>query len=85
MSETLGWLIDWFEERGALPSGRDGEPLEVNYFEAGLIDSLSAIRLISDLEGQFDIRFDQEHFLDRRFQTIAGLREIVDELRNHRG
>lgn len=85
MTEIKGWLIDWFDERGALPSDEDGEPLQVNYFEAGLIDSLSAIRLISDLEDQFDIRFEQEHFLDRRFQTIAGLTDIVDELRNHRG
>lgn len=54
---------------------------ETNYFEAGWIDSLGIIELVTDLEVHFGLRFEERHFQDRRFATINGLALIVRELR----
>ena len=67
------WLYSWFVERGSDPD------LNENYFESGAIDSLGAIELIEAVEKHFKFSFRQHDFQDRRFSTIAGLAEIVDE------
>lgn len=55
-----------------------------NFFESGHIDSLEAINLVERIEVEFDIRFDNREFQDRRFVTIAGLAEIIcDKVRVH--
>ena len=80
MSTDLKWLQEWFGVRGVLPL--DDEALKnTNYFEAGLIDSMGVIELISELESALEVRFEQQHFQDRRFTTIGGLAEIIGELR----
>ncbi|HSH01834.1 MAG TPA: acyl carrier protein [Anaerolineae bacterium] len=71
------WLKNYFEEY-------TGEPLPVNietdnYFDAGLIDSFAVIELIEAIEQEFDIEFDEDDFQDRRFVTMAGLSEIIQE------
>jgi acyl carrier protein len=78
-SDEARWLHDWFAQRGPLPGG--DEALGLNYFEAGLLDSLGVIDLISSIEERFGVRFDEHHFQERRFATIGGLSEIVAELR----
>lgn len=72
------WLQDWFAGRGARPQ-RDE-----NYFDAGAIDSFGVILLIEAVEKHFEIAFRQRDFQDRRFATIAGLTEIINE-RLHQG
>ena len=67
------WLQDWFAGRGARVA-RDA-----NYFEVGAIDSFGVIELIEAVEKQFEIDFRQHDFQDRRFASIAGLAEIVQE------
>ena len=72
--ETVeAWLQDWFAGRGARPQ-RDE-----NYFDAGAIDSFGIIEMIEAVESHFKFAFHQHDFQDRRFATIAGLAEIVDE------
>ena len=56
----------------------------MNYFEAGLIDSLGVIELITEVEGHWEIRFNEKHFQDRRFPTIKGLSDLIAELSNSR-
>lgn len=77
MTRETVWLLQWFEGRGSLPPGPIVERLTANYFELGMIDSLSVIELIGDIEAQFHIAFAAEHFQDRRFGTIAGLAELI--------
>lgn len=76
------WLVAWFTQRGPLPVD-DAKTLQgLNYFEAGLIDSMGVIELIGDIEVNFGIQFNARHFQERRFATIGGLTEIIMELRN---
>lgn len=78
-NDTVNWLIEWFEARGPLPDARGTALHETNYFEAGLIDSIDVIDLIAGIEDHFGIRFNEQHFQDRRFATIGGLAEIIEE------
>ena len=74
---ALDWLIDYFSKKGTIPDNIES----VNYFEAGLIDSLGVVILIEELETEFEIRFNEEHFQDRRFSTLKGLSDIINNLK----
>lgn len=63
-----------------MPGATLDERRAVNYLEAGLIDSLAIIELIAAVEERWNIRFHERHFQDRRFVSIGGLGQIVDEL-----
>ena len=80
METTLSWIIAWFEKRGKIPGITSAEKAGSNYFNAGLIDSLGVIEMITAIETNFGIQFGDSHFQDRRFSTIGGLSEIIDEL-----
>jgi acyl carrier protein len=67
------WLQDWFAGRGATVA-RDQ-----NYFDANAIDSFGLIEMFHAIEDHFKIKFRQHDFQDRRFATVAGLAEIIDE------
>jgi acyl carrier protein len=67
------WLQDWFATRGATVA-RDA-----NYFEINAIDSFGVIEMIEAIEDHFKVKFRQHDFQDRRFATIAGLAEIIDD------
>jgi acyl carrier protein len=67
------WLQEWFASRGARPAS------DANYFEAGAIDSFGLVELIPAIEKAFPIKFHQRDFQDRRFASISGLAEIVNE------
>jgi D-alanine--poly(phosphoribitol) ligase subunit 2 len=79
MTNVTQWLLAWFRMKDRVVA--DELAGDVNYFEAGLIDSIGVIDLIANIEETFEIRFSHEHFQERRFVTITGLAEIIDELR----
>lgn len=73
--EALEWVLRWFKARGAVEAR-----LRTDYFEAGLIDSLAVVTLVTDIESAFSVRFEDRHYQDPRFSTIGGLAEIIAEL-----
>ena len=75
MDRCEEWLLAWFQKKGDLPEGFKN----LNYFELGLIDSFGVIELISDVEKEFCMTFNEENFQDRRFASVSGLAEIVNE------
>jgi D-alanine--poly(phosphoribitol) ligase subunit 2 len=77
MSAEKEWILDWFKRRKGIKEEIDDE--ELNYFEAGWIDSLGIIELITEIEDCFKIRFSPKDFQDRRFSTIGGLAQIIKE------
>ncbi len=80
-SAELLWVCDWMERRAhGRPVDRD-----VNYIEAGLVDSLAMINLILDVEAAFSLRLTDAVFADPRFFLIGGLAEILVELRGAPG
>lgn len=80
MSEDFSWLSQWFVNRGAITDTAQARP-ETNYFEAEWIDSFGVLELIAMVEEHRSIRFDEEHFRDRRFVTVGGLAEMIGEIR----
>lgn len=80
-SRTPGeWVLGWFETRGPIPGATPAQRAAVDYFEAGLIDSLAVVGLVGELEKAFGVRFEDRHYQDPRFSTIGGLGQIVAEL-----
>jgi acyl carrier protein len=71
------WIINWFKQNADLKSNDITKNLFENYLEKGWIDSLKFISFISDIEGNFGIRFSNDEFQDRAFATIAGLSKII--------
>jgi D-alanine--poly(phosphoribitol) ligase subunit 2 len=67
------WLQNWFAARGATVA-RDQ-----NYFDSNAIDSFGVIEMIEEIEDHFKLKFRQHDFQDRRFATVAGLAEIINE------
>jgi acyl carrier protein len=77
LTAIADWLTGWFAARAPdVVLTRDD-----NFFERQAIDSLGVIELIEDIEKQFTIRFTDRNFQDRRFSTIAGLTDIITEIK----
>lgn len=77
MQQFIEWLKDYFSKDSELPEDAGS----INYFEAGLIDSFGIILLVEAIEQEFGIQFTDTHFQDRRFSTINGLAEIINEIK----
>jgi len=82
-TKIVKWLLELFKKNNqeAFESiSNEIEDLEnKNYFELGLIDSFGIIILIEEIETYYSIRLSEKHFEQRRFSTIAGLAEIIEE------
>ncbi len=74
------WVINWFMEHTGLTEEEIKNNMEVNYFNKEYIDSFEFIELIADIE-DLGIELDNEQFEDRKFATIKGLIEILNEKR----
>ena len=75
MDSIYTWLIQWFRDQGKSIAD---DPGQLNYFEAGLIDSMEVIGLIGDIEAQFDIQFEHDDFQKREFATVSGLAQLIE-------
>ncbi|MBV7298630.1 acyl carrier protein [Enterovibrio paralichthyis] len=70
-------IIEWFETQ----SGQKNIDTKSNYFEQGLIDSFDVIMLMDFCESEMSVTFSEVQFEDRRFSTIDGLVDIIQELK----
>lgn len=77
---SLNWLIKWFKENGNNVDNIEGH-LDENYFDLEYIDSFTFIMLISAIEDELGISFDNAEFQKREFATINGLAKIIEEKR----
>lgn len=77
------WLISWFRRNVDCASLSDTDVATLDFFAHGLIDSFGIINLISAVEEELGVRFDDRDFEDRRFSTINGLSELIEEKRHH--
>ena len=73
-ADAKEWLREWFARKGPVP-----EPT-VDYFETGILDSLGAVGLVADIEKEFSVRFEDKHYRQPRFSTLAGLAGLIAEL-----
>lgn len=80
MERYKEWIIEWFVDNSAVDKETLEANADVNYFEAGYIDSFVFISLMDDIEEEFGAEFDNDQFLDRSFATINGLANILSEM-----
>ena len=52
---------------------------DFDYFAAGLVDSLSLLRFVLELESQLGLTLTNEDILDPRFRTVGGLIDILEK------
>ena len=78
---TVSARIEQFiRETFNINENTDGFSPTCNLFEEGFVDSMGLIRLISFLEGEFNVHIEEEHLFDERFLSIGGESELVLEL-----
>lgn len=75
--EVVEWLVEWFAQHGRLK--RRVDSTVENFLEKGWLDSFGIIELLTDVESQFGVRFNEDYFLDPRFPTVDGLAEIISQ------
>ena len=77
--DTKSWLFVWFEKNTSAKNEEISNNSDKNYFNNGWLDSLKFIELINDIEEKFQISFSNDEFQNRKFATINGLMEIIEE------
>ncbi|MBO6223818.1 MAG: hypothetical protein J6N56_08605 [Bacteroidales bacterium] len=76
---TKEWLIDWFSRHSAMSAEVLEEKSKVNYMEEGFIDSFSFVQMLSDIDDEYDILFENEDFVNPLFTNIDGLAQMIDQ------
>jgi len=72
------WIIEWFNKNSHIEKDVIKNNITENYLEKGWVDSLNFITFINDIENEFNIRFSNDEFQNRKFSTITGLTEIIE-------
>jgi acyl carrier protein len=54
---------------------------EANIFEDGIVDSILIETFLVWIEDTFDVTLNESHFFDERFGKIAGITDIIQELK----
>ncbi|SHM79712.1 Phosphopantetheine attachment site [Anaerosporobacter mobilis DSM 15930] len=73
------WIVDWFCKNTDANEKELEKNINENYFNLNYIDSFQFIQLISDIEDELQVEFDNTQFEDRNFATIQGL---IDAIKN---
>ena len=74
----LNWVMNWFTAHGTIEV-EVKEHLDENFFDLGYVDSFAFITLMSDIEDEFGVSFDNDRFQERAFSTIHGLATALAE------
>ena len=79
--DPVEFLRDYLTRDKDVPDKDTEEFLDLDYFEAGLIDSFGVINLVAEIEGAFGIRFGPSDMQSKDFRTVRGLGGIIQNLR----
>lgn len=75
MSENIAnFIINELEKSGPIPSD---DPLAFNFIDSGHIDSLSIMKFLVLLEGEFNLQFSDDELLSEEFKTVSGLSNLI--------
>lgn len=80
--DSKSWIVKWFSDNTNLTENEIIANLDENYLTKCWIDSLKFISFISDIENEFKIIFSNDEFQNRKFATINGLVQIIEEKLN---
>ena len=78
--EIRDWLVNWFANK--LNCQKNDINVYADFFENGYVDSLKIFELIIEIESYFNIKFDNDDFLDEETHTIIGLENLIKSKRN---
>ena len=81
MSEVRRFVYHWFKKKVERKRLDVELTDDLDYFQAGLLDSMGVVLLVQEIEAGLSVRFTDEHFQDRRFATLGGLIEIVQGIK----
>ncbi len=79
MTGSESWILKWFQDNTNMLENEINKDRDENYFMKGWIDSLKFISFISDIENKFNISFSNDEFQDRKFATINGIIQILED------
>lgn len=82
MSDVRRFVYNWFKKKAERKRLDVELSDDLDYFQAGLLDSMGVVLLVQEIETGLGVRFTEEHFLDRRFATLGGLIAIVQDIRD---
>lgn len=82
MMDSISWIVKWFSNNTNLTENEIIANLDENYLTKCWIDSLKFISFISDIENEFKIVFSNDEFQNRKFATINGLVQIIEDKLN---
>lgn len=82
MMDSMSWIVKWFSNNTNLTENEIIANLDENYLTKCWIDSLKFISFISDIENEFKIVFSNDEFQNRKFATINGLVQIIEDKLN---
>jgi acyl carrier protein len=72
------YIEKWFLQNSSIEIEDIKNSYDVNYLQIGWIDSFDFIKMITDIEQYFKIKFKNDEFQNRSFATIDGLVHIVE-------
>lgn len=78
--EITEYVLDYLRSKGEIPADTEEEIMKYEYLDAGLVDSMEIVEMITVFEKEFDIFFEPETMQSVQFRTIGGLIEIIDQL-----
>lgn len=78
--DSKALVLEFFDRnaRKPLPAADEAELLACHYLDAGIIDSLGIVMMITEFEAALGISFSAEDMQSYEFQTVGGLVEIID-------
>jgi acyl carrier protein len=79
---VLQSVVAYFESKQAIPGSSVEEKQACNYLDAGIIDSLGLIEMITEFEERFAVRFTSDDMQSPEFRTIGGLTSIIERRRS---
>lgn len=82
MTQERKWIVNYLVKNCAADDTEVNANLDKNYFLAGYIDSFQFINMISQIEEEFGVEFDNEQFEDKNFSTVNGLAKIIYDMKH---
>ncbi len=80
--EIEDWTAAWIREKSRTAEARIAP--DIDFIEAGMLDSITLVQLVCSAEERFGIRFNEGHFAERDFQTVGGFSRIVATLQQNK-
>ncbi|MBL8645139.1 MAG: acyl carrier protein [Rhodospirillaceae bacterium] len=75
-------VLAFLESQNPVPGADVTAKLACYYLDAGVIDSVGIVTMITEFEDQFGIRFENDDLQSDEFQTIGGLIAIIQRRKN---